>query len=126
MKQKRTTPEPLTVAYIALGASAVLNEAVPSVIEDYSGQIGLMDAIVSPALLLDRVADYFDDHDGHPGVFQYEVSEPFGEAWARVLIGGDAYGSDSEERELLWSVMREAGYPREQLLLAFDAEAATR
>ena len=113
----RNAPENLTIAYMAKGAGVVLQGDVPSaVIDSYSGEIGLMESLIAPALLVDRVADYFDEHGGHPGVFQYEVSEKFGAAYMRALIGGaDATAAPT----ILRGIMLDAGYDTVELRKAF-------
>lgn len=84
----RTGPEPLTIAYIAMGAHEAIREhpegCLPDAVADaYSGQLGFIDACIDHALMLDRA---WDSTGGGNATFAYDVAEPFGEAIATDLI----------------------------------------
>lgn len=85
MNNIRTLAEPLTIAYIAIGAKTALKKAQergngPNM-DRFGGELGFFDAAIEHALLLDRLAD---DQD-LDGCFSYEVAEPFGERVGALL-----------------------------------------
>lgn len=80
----REHPEPLTVAYIAIGARQALDE-LPAQFnpDDWSGESGFISTVVEYALMVDRIGDEYDDF---LGVWEYEVAEEFGLRFGRALL----------------------------------------
>lgn len=85
----------VTVAYIALGFKRALDEfeelfstkdwAIIS--DEYGGEIGIMEHIVSDLNCLDEVyKELLTGPDYPQGVFDYEVSEPFGYRLTTMLL----------------------------------------
>lgn len=89
----RTQADPLTIAFIAIGAHTTLlraqddlelRHALADAYERHEGQQGLIEAVIAPAPLLDQALEPVSDTFG--GVFAYEVAEPFGERFMRALL----------------------------------------
>ena len=76
---QRKRAEPLTIAYMAVGAVKAWTEADHDCrFHCAHGQLEFVEVIIEHALLLDRLADQVDAQGGFAGVFCYEVAEPFG------------------------------------------------
>ena len=81
--------EPLTIAYVAIGAESVWAEhrlrpeGVNRMSDRYSGQLGFIAAVIEQAWILDRMAE---DRDVAFVVFAYEIAEEFGKRFARALF----------------------------------------
>lgn len=118
----RDHADTLTIAYVAMGARTTLEDESPNATrmdpDDWDGDMGFIGAAIEPAVFLDRVADYFDEREGHPGVWLYEVAEPFGEAFARALLLEKLWAGepnvidppDANPARILREVMVNAGY----------------
>jgi hypothetical protein len=123
----RTEPDQLTLSYVAIGAHAAVRaagRATPAhALDQFEGELGLIGAVAEKALMLDRVADWFDARDGHTGVFSYEVAEPFGTAYANALL---SEGAEKDAAEILREVMQSAGYEPSEVEEAFVSELAAR
>lgn len=83
--------DPLTVAYVAMGASKAIRGCefgvLPAEVSDhFSGELGFIQAVTDEAWRLDAVAYALEERGGLDGVFCYEVAEPFGEHFAKALI----------------------------------------
>jgi len=81
----------LTSAYIAIGAHSALRActdptALANLIERYSGELNLIDELISDGEMLDALAAQFAE--GLTGVFVYEVAEPYGEQMVGILLKG--------------------------------------
>lgn len=92
--KNRQHPDPLTVAYVAMGAGTAIGECpcgcLPDrVLDAYQGQMEFIAAVIHHALMLDRMAD--ERGNDFSGVFAYEVAEPFGEEYAKALINAGNY-----------------------------------
>ncbi|MBN3777042.1 hypothetical protein G3O06_05600 [Burkholderia sp. Ac-20345] len=102
-----TDPVALTVAYLAIGARDVLRESRASNsmvdLDPFGGETGFIDEVIGHALFVDLIGDWFDVNGEHPGVFAYEVAEPFGDAIARAMIADGKAASDPGKilREIL-------------------------
>lgn len=113
----RTAAEPLTIAYIAIGARGGLRESSSSIDLDlFEGELGFIGAATKHALFVDTVSDLFSATGDHPGVFAYDVASPFGMAIARAMIC--AGNVEIEPGTLLAEVMIEAGYSAAKVSLA--------
>lgn len=100
-----TQPDPLTIAYIAMGAAEAIRErpgaCLPTYIcDEFGGQLGYIDTVISNALMLDQMAAGRDC-----GVFVYEVAEPFGLEYGRALLAG----KDCQAEEIARRLIAEAG-----------------
>ena len=75
--------DPLDIAYIALGARRALAGSPHAGLglAACEGELGFVQACICHAGLLDR--HWHALADGFPGVWCYEVAEPFGEAFGR-------------------------------------------
>jgi len=83
----RSTADDLTLAYVTKGAFKTLLAAKPYPdLDAFEGEMGFIQEVISQALLVDQVADWFDAVNQHTGVFCYEVAEPFGESYATALL----------------------------------------
>lgn len=82
--------EPLTIAYVAMGAGQAIRACghLPSEVADrYNGQLGFIEAVIDKAWRLDAVVRAIEANQGGlDGVYVYEVAEPFGERYAEALI----------------------------------------
>lgn len=83
-----TTPEPVTIAYIAIGAQQALRDGdrvlVDRLTEAHDGQFRLIESVCAHALLLDQMAAAVEG--GLHGVFAYEIAEPFGYRYVCALM----------------------------------------
>lgn len=124
--KRRTDPDHLTVAYIAIGAISALRAAGDSLnLDAFEGQMGLIACVTGTALLLDTVADWFDERDAHIGVFVYEVAEPFGTTYTTALLNAGNAGTDPAA--ILREIMSGCGYDEGDIDLAFkDATSNPR
>jgi hypothetical protein len=88
----------------------------------FDGHLEAMSDVISHAPLADSVADYFDGKGTHPGVWLYEVAEPFGEALAMHLHAGTlgARNGQSIAADLLRDIMASVGYDVQELAAAFS------
>lgn len=80
----RTTPNPLTIAYMAIGAQrAILKytqempEKMTALVAASGGQLSIIDEVIGHALLADMVGDHIDSLEMQVGVWCYEI-EDFG------------------------------------------------
>lgn len=82
----RRAPDPLTIAYLALGAGDAWAEANEdqrvATSDSHNGHLGYICEVIGHALVLDILADGRD----LPGVFVYEVAEPFGKLDGAALL----------------------------------------
>lgn len=110
----RTVAEPLTMAYIGIGAKEALRECPSVDLDLFDGELGFIGAAINHALFVDTVSDLFAGD--HPGVFAYEVAAPFGMAMARAMIA--AGNAEIEPSAILAEAMVEAGYSPAKVRLA--------
>ena len=82
--------DPLDIAYIALGAKQALSSSRPSHgVGAFDGELAYVQACIEHAGLLDEAWERCSDT--FPGVWCYEVAEPFGFQMGKHLLhGGDA------------------------------------
>ena len=94
--------DPLDIAYIALGARRALTASphAGTGLAACEGELGFVEACICHAGLLDR--HWHAQADGFPGVWCYEVAEPFGEAFGQHLLAG---GSPAEAEHLLRQIV---------------------
>jgi hypothetical protein len=84
-----TTPaiDPTDVAFMAIGAAAAIekleHDKRRALIEHFDGQIGIIDDVIRHAGTLSTIFDELED--GFPGVWAYEVAEPFGQRYVEAL-----------------------------------------
>lgn len=78
--------DPLTVAFIAIGASLAIRQ-LPDFAPDGYGQDGIVAEAIAHAALLDRL--YVLNQDAFEGVYAYEVAEEFGEWFIRRWYADD-------------------------------------
>lgn len=83
-----TTPEPVTIAYIAIGAAHALRDGdsrlVDRLVQAHEGQLNVIEAICAHALMLDQLEAA--ETGGLNGVFAYEIAEEFGYEFTRYLV----------------------------------------
>lgn len=102
----------LIVAYLAQGAFDLLRgirevtHTTPD-LDKFHGQLGFIDAVIEQEPLLRYVSEHIIDHWEHPGVYLYDVVEPFGRVYGNVLLTD---GSLSP-RTVLRDIMQGEGYP---------------
>jgi hypothetical protein len=77
--------DPLTLAYVALGAGRALDARKRTGCQTAAGELDFISDVITHAPLLDAMAA---DRDFH-AVFVYEVAEPFGEQLADHLLDGN-------------------------------------
>lgn len=93
---ERTHPNPMTIAYIAIGASHALQDYFADGGGCLTSEEAFVRDVVGHALMLDRKADVVDNGVGFSGVFTYEVAEPFGMQLAKSM----PYGQDLNAEQL--------------------------
>jgi hypothetical protein len=104
---RRIAADSLTIAYIAIGARDVLREKSID-LDAFNGELGFIEAVTDHAFFVDAVGDWFDANGGHPSVFAYEVTTPFGAEIARAMIAAGNAGA--QPGPLMRKVLIEAGY----------------
>lgn len=82
--------DPLTLAYVALGAGRALDARKRTGCQTAGGELEFISDVITHAPLLDAMAT---DRDFH-AVFVYEVAEPFGEQLADHLLDGNDATAD--------------------------------
>lgn len=123
VSELRAKADALTIAYMAMGFSEFCKEYEKEYgsFPDWGhSQVEAVDTVTGYALLADRIADQFDDH---PGVWVYEVAEPYGQALAMHLHAGTL--TPSVAAELLSNIMENAGYEKDELQNAFNVTRPT-
>lgn len=116
---QRTHADNLTIAFVTIGAHDEYRKqtAAGNVFDHPGGYLGYIGDVTHYALMLDKVADYFDEHGSHPGVFCYEVAEEFGSQFGEQSLLGE--GTYQQAKELLYAVMIECAYDEDVLVEAF-------
>jgi hypothetical protein len=108
MPNTTNTPDPMTVAYIALGVAGAirnLQERDGAVdFEKWEGQFHFVERVVRHAALLDRLAEGRELF----GMFLYEVAEPFGCNIAYSLYAESDVSAEDYARKLLDEITAEA------------------
>ena len=92
----------LDTAYIALGAKQALKDspAGDSAISGFQGELDYVQACIDQAGLLDRV---WQEYEGiFPGVWCYEVAEPFGYSFGEHL---QLDGSSADAERILRAIV---------------------
>lgn len=115
----RAEPDYLTAGFMAIGAHDEFKRQTDAgssfILRD--GYLGYIDDVLKYGLMLDKVADYIDEHGEHPGCWCYEVAEEFGAKFAeQVLLNCD---SSKSAEILLREIMIECGYDEDMLVEAF-------
>lgn len=115
MTSERTAAEPLTVAYIAIGAREAIMEArndpgsaqrMSAVLEYFDGELGVIESVIGDALELDRHGDKVGEE--LEGVWPYDVAEEYG----RQAVRGMALGVLDRARlirKVVWEASAKAG-----------------
>lgn len=115
---QRTHADDLTVAFITIGAQEELDrQRKRSDVRLDEGHLGYIADVIHYALMLDKIADYFDAHGQHPGVFAYEVAEEFGRQFGEQSLLGE--GTYQQAKEILYAVMIGCTYDEDMLVEAF-------
>lgn len=116
---KRTHADDLTIAFITVGAQEELcrQQKLGDVRLD-NGHLGYIDDVIRHAPLLDRVADYFDEHGTHPGVFAYKVAEEFGRQFGEKVLLDE--GTAQQAKKTLYAIMIDCAYDEDMLVEAFE------
>lgn len=116
---QRTHADDLTIAFVTIGAHDEYRKqtAAGSVFGHPGGYLGYIGDVTYYALMLDKVADYFDEHGSHPGVFVYEVAEEFGSQFGEKVMLGE--GTYQQAKELLYAIMIGCTYDEDMLVEAF-------
>ncbi|HFL2038786.1 TPA: hypothetical protein ACXIGC_000148 [Stenotrophomonas maltophilia] len=92
----------LDIAYIAIGAKQALKDspAGDSAISRFEGELSYVQACIDQAGLLDRV---WQEYEGiFPGVWCYEVAEPFGYSFGKHL---QLDGSSADAERILRAIV---------------------
>lgn len=86
-------PDPLDIAYIALGAKQALDDwrAGPAKPFPYEGELAYIEACIDQAPALQRAWERVQD--GFDRVWCYDVAEPFGAAYGKHLLEGGTPGA---------------------------------
>lgn len=115
---KRTYADDLTIAFVTIGAHDELTrQRKLGDVQLSTGHMGYINDVIHYALMLDKVADYFDEHGEHPYCFCYEVAEEFGRQFGeKVLLGGDTV---QKAKEILYAIMIGCTYDEDMLVEAF-------
>lgn len=120
----RTGPDALSIAYMGMGFGNFCHhyQVEHGTYPSFDGQLEAMSEVINHTPLADCVADYFDRNGTHPGVWLYEVAEPFGEALAMHLHAGtlSARNGQSIAVDLLRDIMASTGYDVQELAAAFS------
>lgn len=99
----------LDMAYIAIGANQALADspAGHDAISRFEGELGYVQACIDQAALLDQV--WRECEERFPGVWCYEVAEPFGYAFGQHLQP-DGSAADAERilRDIVAGIMTPA------------------
>lgn len=88
-------PDPLTIAYIAIGAQI---EYRYSNGQDITGQSEYIDSCIQHAPMLDRLAPQVEETGAH---FYYEFAEAFGARYGAALLAGKTPGAAVVAAEIL-------------------------
>lgn len=90
----------LTIAYLAIGAHRALREVpMPDTVCDrYEGELGFIDIVIGWEPLLTELCSKAVDTGDIQGVFDYEVSEPFGYHAAMCMLKQRGPLSDADGR----------------------------
>lgn len=115
---KRTHADELTIAFITIGANDELTrQRKLGDVRLSTGHMGYIGDVIHYALMLDKVADYFDEHGEHPYCFCYEVAEEFGRQFGEQSLLGE--GTYQQAKEILYAIMIGCTYDEELLVEAF-------
>ncbi len=101
-------PEPLDIAYIALGAKQALDDwrAGPANPFSFEGELAYIEACIDQAPALQRAWERIQD--GFDLVWCYDVAEPFGAAYGKHLLAG---GTPEVADRILQALLQEALTP---------------
>lgn len=100
------TVDDLDVAYIAIGARQALDKSAIGYSEmPFEGELAYIQACIDQAPLLGKA--WQDCSNEFPGVWCYEVAEPFGQAFGRhLLLRGDCGRAQSILEGIVASAMK--------------------
>ncbi len=96
--------DPLTIAYIALGARETLREAEHARLEHLNGELGYIGSAVHYAARLDELAAPYSEQ--FTLTFPYDVAEPFGRAVGAFLLNNVAPPVDDLALDLIKEACR--------------------
>lgn len=115
LRGTRTTADPLTIAYIALGAVDRLKkqpEFVQNALSDNcGGELGVVANTIEHALMADAVGDFLEDG---AVVWPYDVCEVFGARLVLSMLESDP----PHPSEDLKTTLIEAGWSEEEVVVA--------
>lgn len=116
----RLVADDITVAYMGMGFASFrqAHHARTGSYPSFEGELEAVTSVIEHAVLADTIGDHFDAIDGHPGLFTYDVSEPFGQALAALLYADGELTDDAAKHALL-DVMKAAGYAEMELHKVF-------
>jgi len=102
------TIDALDIAFIAIGARQALADSSAGLdaISRFEGELGYVQACIDQAALLDRV--YHECDGTFPGIWCYEVAEPFGYAFGQHLLGN---GNAAAAERILRDIVAESTTP---------------
>ncbi|WP_374499719.1 hypothetical protein [Pseudoxanthomonas sp.] len=94
--------DPLDIAYIAIGAKQALADcdALSDALPAFEGELGYIQACIDHAGMLERV--WQESAETFPGVWCYEVAEPFGYGFGKHLLQG---GMSTDAEHILRAIV---------------------
>lgn len=108
----------LTVAFVGMGIEEALRrESANPDLGGFEGMIGFVDVATRYVEKLDLIADWFDEHSSHAGVFLYDVANLFGYEFAKALL----LNPEADANETARSLFIKADYQPEEIDAAFLA-----
>lgn len=82
--------DPLTIAYLAIGANEALHKHRDVDLDAFNGQIGFIEKITMIAAPMDAVCEVLlRKFEGASGPWCYEVAEPVGNEFAALLLADE-------------------------------------
>ncbi len=100
--------DPLDVAYVAIGAKQALVEFGDIGRSRFEGEQGFIQVCIDQVGYLDQV--WQEQAGQFPGVWCYEVAEPFGYAYGvHRLHGGKSTGAEQILRDIVQAAIERAG-----------------
>ena len=94
-----TKIDPLTIAYMAIGAARALDAADGPGNALAGGELEFIADVICHAPTLERL--YLEHAGNYVGAFVYDVAEPFGHAYAAAVIAGNAINVEWTVRNLI-------------------------
>lgn len=99
------TTDPLTIAYVAIGAIRALDlrEGLTDEQSDrFEGELGFIDQVISSNLSrLDELVE--EAGDSYSGTFCYEIAETYGEIVGKALLDNQPIDTEALAKQLVGS-----------------------